>query len=367
MSFSWAVDSGTVYPPVQFRAVIPGGDVTTFNSTGDNKNVCEYKKANRLDKHADGTTAFQADVPAGSSVMFGAWDAQGRHGGVSELILISKGSTSCMNDNSPTSTTSSIWPSTTASNAHSTGAGGHSTEKSSLSTGTIAGIAIGSAAGVIIVVALLLWLCCRRNIREMKENHQAKRKGRNVDLYEGGGMRYTDSPEGHTLGSFNRNDQVPQTPISPFMGGGQDFSQPPRQSTFGAGTSSSSGWDSSTYPASGSHGHLGPGSYGHSSFALSHNTADTRSVSGSDAPTAYSGGSSSTTRQLLPTKAQMAAQNPDVSRLLEDPQQPRSTAPAGGFRRHEDAGALTRADPAEEPEVEDLPPTYNPDWEQNEK
>lgn len=299
--------------------------------------------------------------------MFGAWDAQGRHGGVSELILISKGSTSCMNDNSPTSTTSSIWPSTTASNAHSTGAGGHSTEKSSLSTGTIAGIAIGAAAGVIIVVALLLWLCCRRNIREMKENHQAKRKGRNVDLYEGGGMRYTDSPEGHTLGSFNRNDQVPQTPISPFMGGGQDFSQPPRQSTFGAGTSSSSGWDSSTYPASGSHGHLGPGSYGHSSFALSHNTADTRSVSGSDAPTAYSGGSSSTTRQLLPTKAQMAAQNPDVSRLLEDPQQPRSTAPAGGFRRHEDAGALTRADPAEEPEVEDLPPTYNPDWEQNEK
>lgn len=79
-----------------------------------------------------------------------------------------------------------------------------------------------------------------------------------------------------------------------------------------------------------------------------------------------SSASSSGGRQAaaLPPKSglALATLNPDPARQsFQSQHQPPLEAPAGGFRRHEDAGSLTPTS-QDALVVEDLPPTYNPEW-----
>lgn len=85
------------------------------------------------------------------------------------------------------------------------------------------------------------------------------------------------------------------------------------------------------------------------------------------APSSQSGGTTSSAG-LAKQREAMGLSNPDQpggsdsgsgSAQLFDAEQPRQSAPTGGFRQHQDVGELL---PTPQEDVEDLPPTYNPEW-----
>lgn len=282
------------------------------------------------------TSAFLADIPEGARVLFAAWDAQGRQGGVSELITIQKGSSSCMNSNSPT-TSNVPWPSTTAGGGGSTQTGNQTgtVSPNKLSTGAIVGIAVGGAVVMLALVAVLIWLCCRwkdgKRQRDREDNA-------NVDLYD------TNNCQEGPLMSYMYPEQG--ATISPFIGGQPGHLQSNSQQHM---------WDPATQ-ASSTHLSADP-STDRISQQLSQGSHNMRSTI-SSSETSHSNNSQSG----LLAKARMAAQNPDSSDPDHDFQQPSTAVPSGGFRRHEDAGSLQPALAEEEAEVEELPPNYNPQW-----
>lgn len=237
------------------------------------------------------------------------------------------------------------------------------TDRSSLSTGALAGIIVAVVVGLLLLLFLILFFCCRRRIKDSIAHRRLKKdrkKNRaNLDLYEDtGGMAMSNARNG----GVSLRDHEGAAAISPFLAPGPDASRPSMQS------------DTNMYGAGGYHApshYSSQPNFADGAAAGAWPQAATMSSSGSSQgyhEPMYSASSSSSYHEPMygggaraaPTKAQLAMSNPDE--VLRDPTQPQMYAPPGGFRRHEDAGSFG-APPA--PEVEDLPPTYNPQWEQS--
>lgn len=321
--------------------------------------------------------------------MYAAWDSTGVTGGTSIVMKVTNGNSNCL-DGSTASTTPSVpWTPTPTGGAPSksstkTSKGGIVTVtaittavpkgSTALTPGAIAGIVVGVIGAVLILQALILWFCCRKQVDAFLDNRKkknARRSSGGIDLYE----RHPGTGSDGLLGSGSSmrsnpsrvsrvyDDELGST-ISPFMGGTEG--------------SRSSGWthnrqsthmDSEASPristVSGTMAGL-PGSNN-----LPPGTAPSDHGSDLVPPSVYpptqhnrtgSNGSSQASMSRLPMKMQLALANPDNRTLYHDGQ-PSPNTPVGGFRRHEDAGPLghqTEHPPPEE--VEDLPPTYNPQW-----
>jgi hypothetical protein len=315
---------------------------------------------------------YPVNVALGSEIVYVSWDARGVTGGTSYVMRVTDGNQRCLDGATASTTPVPPWnPSQTGGADTPTRTNGGMVTITAIQTvvpdgstaltpGAIAGIVIGVIAAVIILQALILWFCCRRQLQAFlanrKKRNDARRMSGGIDLYE--------QHPGHdgllTTGAMRDNrrrasshtgyaDDDLGTTISPFMGGTTDSGSSPRISMTSGGTTPN--WAP-----------LPPG-------------AAVLSDRGSDrhAPSAYptypptnghnrtqSGGTAQSSSSRLPMKMQLALANPDNRNVFDDGQ-PSPNTPVAGFRRHEDAGSLSlRDDAAEEPE--DLPPTYNPQW-----
>jgi hypothetical protein len=348
VDFRWTANSGfSIQYPITVTGVIPNGQVFQWNTT------------------ADSTSYTPISIAAGTQVLFSAWDAAGNQAGTSRLqSILESGNGGCLDANSP-AYTSVVYPVPTPTVSGSAGASGTSVDVPATSTrrtgvitvtattiakgaaglsgGAIAGIVIGALAGFAILQAIIIWFCCRRHISDMRKQRQQQRMRLatgGVDLYEGS---FSSDAE-HTMSMNNRrvslHDIDGAGTIDPFLGGSD-----PRSSAYTDG-------DLSLY-APGAHmsgtGTGSPRSSHHPSAPWNDSSAPSSPVTG---PSGYA--------SRIPTKLQLAMQNPDNA-MFED-EQPRTEAPVGGFRRHEDAGRLGDA-PTPEGDVEELPPNYNPAWE----
>lgn len=325
--------------------------------------------------------------------MYAAWDSAGVTGGTSYVMKVTNGDTNCLDDSTASTTPVIPWTPTP------TGSGSVAPSKTSsktkggivtitaittavpkgstaLTPGAIAGIVVGVIGGVLILQALIVWFCCRRQLNTFLENRKkknAKRMSGGIDLYErhpgsDGGLLGSNSSMRSNSGRVSRGyDDELGTTISPFMGGttgsrgssawdGQrqsshmDSESSPRISTASGTTAGFAGWGAlPPGAASSEHGseRLPPSAYPPPSGAQHNRTA--------------SGGSTPGTASRLPSKLQLALANPDNRNVFHDGQ-PSPNTPVGGFRRHEDAGPLGSHPPPPPEEVEDLPPTYNPQW-----
>ncbi|WWC73113.1 uncharacterized protein I206_107078 [Kwoniella pini CBS 10737] len=372
--------------PVSILGAIPGGQVFQLVSVND--------KTNSL--------VWNTNIAANTQLIMAALDS-GEHGNGGSSALYTIGSSSdnsCINDQSPSSTTAG---SPTATGTKSGSVGGVKTVTAittqtslpkgaaGLSTGALVGIIVSAVLVVIALQAALLWFCCRRQIRsliyhrrEMKS--QEVKPGGEVDL---------------ALADHRSIDEYQDDNTDPYAALGARTSRySMARSKDDVATTVSPYWDSTALPASsnarapaldldfGSNG-TGQGSSSHErhdSFALSigqsipeHLTPSPSLSAGGDfgfahspssplVPNQYPSSSSASASGRGMTKAQMAASlsasNPDTtSQFGAGNRLPPQEAPSGGFRRHEDAGPLTRPSPPEEPQVEDLPPMYKPEWE----
>ncbi|WVQ75517.1 hypothetical protein IAR50_005142 [Cryptococcus sp. DSM 104548] len=392
--------------PVSIIGAIPGGQVFQLVSS-DEKTT---------------SMVWSTNVKSGTDVIFAAFD-YGTHlqGGSSALLTIQgSGDSSCLDDSSPSSTPA-------ASSATQTGSSGSSASKTNvggvktvtavttqtasaasgaagLSTGAIVGIVMSAVVVVGAIQIVLLWFCCRRQIRALiyhrKEMRGAEIKpsggvdlglasrasfasGREYDIStaagEHPGTERRASRYSNVRSQAAGDDFDAASSISPFWDGAAAI--PPSGSVMslnalGSGrppTIGSLGFDSdgeSLRPPRGPFGRDRNNSL--SSFTLT--IPETIDESGQPSP-AYDAAhpspalSNSSNSPLMPnsaalgrgnmSKAQMAAsmsaQNADREAERDvyfGARVPPAEAPSGGFRRHEDAGT-----------VEDLPPMYRPEWE----
>jgi len=235
-----------------------------------------------------------------------------------------------------------------------------------LTPGAIVGIVIGAIAGFLLLQALIIWFCCRRQIREYREQRRQKRlrmgSGGDVDLYEGDFGGHNQLPGGGMSmvngRRVSRSDHDGAGTISPYL------------LTASPGEARSSMHTLDTHDLYAPHAPFsaqGPNSPRTSNSSAPSSPFNpsvplTNNDSAPPSPVALTNQNTGTTSTVprLPSKLQLAMANPDNA-MFEDAQ-PRHTAPAGGFRRHEDAGRLPGH---EEPDVEELPPNYNPDWERD--
>ncbi|KAH7883520.1 hypothetical protein F5I97DRAFT_1814089 [Phlebopus sp. FC_14] len=161
--------------PVTITGLIPGGLSFTL--------------------HPDATATsytWTTDVAAGTSIVFMMSDSQNRSGGVTdvEAVLMSNDN-SCLNANSPSSTssaTSTTSPVTTPTATHSS--------SSSVPVGTIAGAAVGAFVAVAILVALA-WFCVRKRRKNSSlygiPAARSSRRLETMDL-DSGGDDFTPAP-----------------------------------------------------------------------------------------------------------------------------------------------------------------------------
>lgn len=204
----------------------------------------------------------------------------------------------------------------------------------SLSTGAIAGIAVAGVVAFIALQVILFWFCCKSQIKEMIAHRRAKKERlRNqgpLDLYDGEGS------------DMAMNSDAYGSAISPFMGGA---------------TRPTSDHMLSRHSDVEAQGYHAPSHFSRSSEG---DAAWIPPVAASSSGGSSSGllSQSNYTSSSRNNKMLMAASNPDD--IIREGQ-PHFQAPAGGFLRHEDAGAIEPA--AAAPLVEELPPTYNPSWE----
>ncbi|WVW79312.1 hypothetical protein I302_101279 [Kwoniella bestiolae CBS 10118] len=357
--------------PVSILGAIPGGQVFQLVSVND--------KTNSL--------VWNTNVASNTQMIIAAFDS-GPHGQGGSSALMTIGSSSdntCINDQSPSSTTAG---SPTATGTKTGNAGGVKTVTAittqtslpkgaaGLSTGALVGIVVSAVLVVIALQGALLWFCCRRQIRSLIY-HRREMKGSEikpggeVDLglathHSGSPDEYEDHDPYAALGattvnsrySRSRDEDTYSNSVSPFMGNNtlpNDFN---------------------TYPSSSSNSN-GNGHGRHDSFALSIGqslpeldlTPSPSLSAGLSSPLINqypSSGSGSRGHQGM-TKAQMAASlstvNPDRAGPDNQFGIPPQEAPPGGFVRHRDAGAYSPPRvPTPPPEVEDLPPLYDSAW-----
>ncbi|KII93896.1 hypothetical protein PLICRDRAFT_694980 [Plicaturopsis crispa FD-325 SS-3] len=135
----------TAVQPITITGMIPGGSVFKLHPS---KGVTSYD--------------WTANVAAGSPIIFNVVDAQNREGGDSDLLQIGNSDeTSCLNSNSPTTTSNApaAASQTSAAPAATTVASGPT-----ISIGAIAGTAVGGLIALAVLVTLgLFFLRKRRN------------------------------------------------------------------------------------------------------------------------------------------------------------------------------------------------------------
>ncbi|ESK86992.1 hypothetical protein Moror_10922 [Moniliophthora roreri MCA 2997] len=127
-----------------------------------------------------------ANLKAQTWVAFTVTDSQGRQGGTDVLnMVLPSNDSSCLSPGTDsTSSQSAFTPTTTSPSPSPTAEDGVS-----LSTGAIAGIAVGGAAICIIIIAAIWYFCRRRN---------TQRQSRNIDLtesFQASPLVYTNSPQ----------------------------------------------------------------------------------------------------------------------------------------------------------------------------
>lgn len=223
-----------------------------------------------------------------------------------------------------------------------------------LTPGAIAGLVVGVIVGVLILQALILWFCCRRQVNNYLSNRRARQERKaggvgTVDLYE----HRPGDIDGNFMALPRRDEDAT---ISPFLGGTSGDRSSGWGSQHSLHSPSTLPLDPRTSYASNSTNstHLPPGAF--QSQAYPSRTSGYPPPAGSAGHGVGPGvGIGNSSR--LPTKLQLAMANPDNETLASDG--PPSAAPSGGFRRHEDAG---RVNSTTTTHVEDLPPTYNPQW-----
>ncbi|OCF72666.1 hypothetical protein I204_07050 [Kwoniella mangroviensis CBS 8886] len=360
--------------PVSILGAIPGGQVFQLVSVND--------KTNSL--------VWNTNIASNTQIIIAAFDS-GTHGqgGSSALMTIGSSSdNSCINDQSPSSTTAG---SPTATGTKTGNAGGFktvtaiTTETSlpkgaaGLSTGALVGIVVSAVLVVIALQGALLWFCCRRQIRSLIY-HRREMKGSEVKpggevdlgLASHHSNSYEDYRDDHgndpcaalsaptvnSRYSRSRDDDGYSNSVPTFMN--DNITLPP--------LSSSS---------------QGNGHGRHDSFALSIGQSipelDLTPSPSLSTNNGFAFGNSpsfplinqypSSSSRPAMSKAQMAASlstsNPDTneSQFGIGSRLPPQEAPSGGFVRHEDAGSIRAPPEAEQPEVEDLPPLYRPEWE----
>ncbi|BEJ15085.1 hypothetical protein CspHIS471_0408520 [Cutaneotrichosporon sp. HIS471] len=353
VSFSW---NGDFVAPVSIIGVIPSGMVIG-GAPSAGKEICTL-----IPK------AYPVNVALGSEIVYVAWDSRGVTGGSSYVMRVTDGNNKCLDGSTASTTPVPPWnPSPTSSTGDTpttqTRTGGgivtitaiHNViheSSSALTPGAIAGIVVGGVGALVILQALIIWFCCKRQVGALLANRKKKKDARRmsgaVDLYEPGtgrdGLLAPGSMRDNRIhASYGYTDDDLGSTISPFMGGTTDSGSSPRLSM----TSGTTGTNWAAMPAGADRG----SGHGPSAYPTYPPT------SGDSRNTSNSTGQSSTSR--MPMKMQLALSNPD-NRVFEDGQ-PSLNTPLAGFRRHEDAGSLTQRDSvADQPE--DLPPTYNPQW-----
>ncbi|WVQ81260.1 hypothetical protein IAT38_003383 [Cryptococcus sp. DSM 104549] len=428
----------TAVAPVSIIGAIPGGQVFQL--------VSSNSKTTSL--------VWDTNIEAGTEVIIAAFDSGTYGQGGSSNILTIGGSSddSCINDASPSSTSSgaATTQTGTSTGGTKTSVGGIKTVTAittetaapkgaaGLSTGAIVGIVVSAVLVVVALQAALLWFCCRRQIRSLiyhrreMRGHEIKPGGevdlglatrhsmssaRDLDHYPSPitdmyqspahtrASRYSLARSAHggapaTSAGFARSrsgdDLDAASSISPFWDGRAVSVAGDRPPTIGP-----LGFDSELEPprALGAHDHHGrndslssmaltipetidEGGFPSPAFSQGSTMPLVGGAGGQSpqspawgGPSAAAGAGSS--RSL--TKAQMAASlsahNPDLpagpagagagaaGARRDDfgARLPPQEAPAGGFRRHEDAGRVDGE--GEGASVEDLPPMYRPEWE----
>lgn len=345
INFLW--DPDQVHDGMFVTGVIPSGEVIQWYTEPGKKR-----------------TGWTVNMAQGTQVIWAMWDGQGNQGGTSDVFTVGDGSDDCLN--MPYSSTPAWTPTPTGQRPTETDSSSHRggvvtvtaitmprpQNAADLSGGAIAGIVVAVVVVVLIIQAILLWFCCRRQLATYLENRKQQRERRrnpDVDLFETNGTNMT-SLSGHTRnpGSSGTNPFEDQAAtVSPFVGGSECPSPISPVGTSPIGTSVPSGPFSPLYPTQQSY------------FLTSQGSSSSSRVDDSERSIGASAGSEST--RAPSSKAQMAATNPDdgmLSPLYAD--LPPPSAPRGGFRRHQDAGRVRV-----EPEVEDLPPNYDPEWERD--
>lgn len=302
-------------------------------------------------------------MAAGTQVIWAVWDGQGNQGGTSDVFTVGDGDDFCLVQ--PYSSTPAWSPTGDGSRETATSTHTHTNgvvtvtaipdprpkNAADLSGGAIAGIVVAVVVVVLIFQVVFLWFCCRRQIRAFLANRkQEKERERNpeVDLFETGGTNMTSlsGRNTRTVGgpiTVNPFDDPSATTISPFTGGSECPSP-----ISPVGSTSRSPF-SPVHPTQ------------HSYFLTSQGSSSggSRVEEDSERSVVASAGE----EPVRPTlKAQLTATNPDDGSLapLYVDGLPPPVAPRGGFRRHQDAGRINV-----EPEVEDLPPNYDPEWERD--
>lgn len=260
-------------------------------------------------------TIWNANIEPGQTFVMTAFDALGRMGGTTRTqTIIASGNSSCMSSTSPMSP------------AHSGGAfvanytsgsdfDSPQTETSGLSKTAIVGIGVGAVVGGLLLLGGLLYFCCRRDIAAVMDNRR-KRKMR-----QAGDIDLQDETPGSDRFLVETDYSAP--PISPYvtnhhLGSMQSFDRSTAMST--------------------------PSDAQRVMYLGQNSGFDGSSVGGSSV-------SASRTASGRPTKASLVMPN----------------NPPSGLLLHQDAGRLEREDDPElHSAVEELPPTYNPEWDDTE-
>ncbi|OAX37825.1 hypothetical protein K503DRAFT_866598 [Rhizopogon vinicolor AM-OR11-026] len=128
--YSFTTYDGAVLP-VTITGLIPGGEFVSLYGTGS-------------------SYTWVADVAAGTNLIFFMIDSQGRQGGVSPLNTVQPllSNSSCLNINSPSSTTSA--PSQTSSQSTPS-------DNSTATVGIIAGATVGGVVLLVLSIILGIW------------------------------------------------------------------------------------------------------------------------------------------------------------------------------------------------------------------
>lgn len=340
---------------------------------------------------------WQAAVPTGSNILFAAFDTYGlRTGGSSMIYEVASGDSSCLGAYELASTPVAALPTGQSSSttgvavititaSASTKAGGRH------SAADLAGIIVACLASFAIFQAVVLWFCCRRQIKAFLLHRREIRAGRitrpagDLNMLSTRGATDMDEdvtsqmattgevPHPHLWGGSSRGP--PSTAggsqlgddhlVSPFRDAPVNslanyvpqnpFETPYEQADHYALTSptdSAAGRTASDFMSSGDMS-AWPSSYNQVWTGTGSGTSSSKAALVAALASTVSSGTGRRTNSSRPSVGRSDDDGQSEAFNMDLPQR----APAGGFRRHEDAGQAVEED------VEDLPPLYKAEWE----
>ncbi|KAG6862379.1 hypothetical protein C0995_011819 [Termitomyces sp. Mi166 len=169
------------------------------------------------------TFNWNANVAAGTSLLFTMVDAKGRNGGTSDIKIVGiTDDATCLNPSSPSSTasvTSTSAPSTVPNSQTPSATASPSTTPETehkTSIAAIAGTVIGGLVFLAVAVTLGLFF-----LRKRRDNNNNNKRSRNTDL----DLTYDPDPAAHTYGNYPYSSAADASgasapPLPPAPGGG---------------------------------------------------------------------------------------------------------------------------------------------------